>query len=316
MIHFIFGADTYRVKARLTSLKEEFLTTASDFNFHHQLADELTLADLPQLFQGATLLGGNRLVILEDIFSASSEIKEALAMRFKAGLPEDLTVVVASHADFDKRQSLYKWLSKSAQVEMFELLAGQPLLDYVTKLTTQHQLTLAPIQLRQLIDLAGNDLWQLDNELAKLAAYSRSHPITDVVISELVARDPQDDIFAIMAALADHQLARANHLVADLIQRGEDPIGILAVLTFQVRTLLRVSTLAQQRKSSAVIVQITGLHPYAVTRSLEQSRQFSFSRLASIYQLLVKLDWKIKQGDLASDDALDWLVATLAGVAT
>lgn len=312
MIYFIYGEDTFRSRSYLTALCQQ-LSTAVGTEVIRRSTIATTLEEVNQLLHGASLFSTARVIVLEDVFASS--LRDELTTLIKTTLPTTTSLIVYETSTPDRRLSLFKWLNQFATSTSFDLLIGPPLLDSCQQLITQHQLSLSPQLASRLINMVGNDLWRLDRELDKLAAYSRTAPITTTVLDQLVSTDIEQSVFSILDSLSQRHLARANQLLADLVQHGEDPIGILAVVSWQLRNLIRIKALTEQGHSPSGIARLTGLHPYAVSNSLKQAAKLSHRWLVSAYQLATKIDWRIKQGDLEAHDAVDWLVATLAQAA-
>jgi DNA polymerase III delta subunit len=115
-----------------------------------------------------------------------------------------------------------------------------------------------------------------------------------------------------MDAVAHHNPATVNRLFGDLVNRGEDPAGLLPILSFQLRNLILIKHLSSQRLSSGEIIRVTGLHPYAVSSTLKQTNLFSVDWLNAAYERLVAIDWQIKTGALDPTSALDQMLVSLA----
>lgn len=314
MIYLLYGPDTFRTRAKLLSIRDKFLTSQPAFNFIHMTASQLVSADgLLRLLNSATLLGGKRLIVITDLMSlGEAEVKEALITTVRQGLPDDLVVILCENFDFDKRQSLFKLLNRPKTAQFFGLLTGSELLRYAQGQASTKKLNIETSLLRQILAITGSDLWRLDNELAKLASYARTHPLSPTVVRELVSADLSDNLFALMDAVASRDPATVNKLFGDLIGRGEDPTGLLPILAFQIRNLILIKHLSAQKLSMGEIIRITSIHPYAVSNTLKRTSLFSTDWLNTAYQRLIATDWQIKTGALNSADALDQMLVSLA----
>lgn len=314
MIYLLYGPDSFRARAKLLSIRDKFLVSQPTFNFVHMAASQLSSADgLLQLLGSATLLGGKRLVALTDLLSlGETAVKEALAAAVRQGLPDDLVMVLCENFDFDKRQSLFKLLNRPKTAQFFGLLVGAELFRYAEGRALTKKLNIDANLLRQVLVITGSDLWRLDNELTKLASYARTHPLSPAVVQELVSANLADNLFALMDAVANRNPGIANRLFSDLVNRGEDPVGLLPILTFQLRNLILIKHLSAQKLSAGEIIRLTGLHPYAVSNTLKQADLFSLNWLNTAYQRLVATDWQIKTGALSPADALDQMLVSFA----
>ncbi len=314
MIYLLYGPDTFRARAKLSSIRDKFLVSQPAFNFIHKSGSEINSADeLLRLLESATLLGGKRLVVLTDLMSLGEiEVKDALAKAVKGGLPDDLVIVLQENFDFDKRQSLFKLLNQPKTSQFFGFLTGAELFRFAKELALIKELNIEASLLREVLVITGSDLWRLNNELTKLASYAKTHPLSSTVVWEFVSADLSDNLFALMDAVAHHNPSAVNRLFGDLVNRGEDPAGLLPILSFQIRNLILIKHLSAQKLSSSEIIRVTGLHPYAVSSTLRQVNLFSFDWLNKAYHRLIATDWQIKTGALNSSDALDQMLVSFA----
>ena len=314
MIFLLYGPDSFRAHAKVVAIRDKFFSSQPSFNLTEVVGSELKTSDeILRIVGSPTLLGGKRLLIITNcLSSAPVNIKDALVTTIKQGLPDDLTILFYESLDFDKRQSLFKLLNQPKTAQYFDLLTGVQLQAYASELARAKSLTIDDLLLRRVVSLVGNDLWRLNSELTKLSAYAVTRPLSVEAVQSLVSANLADNLFALMDAIANHNPAGANRLLAELIQGGEDPIGLMAILAFQLRNLILIKSLSEHGKPVGEIIKLTSLHPYAVSSSLKQTSRFTTDQLVGLYQRLVTLDWKIKRGELMPADALDHFLVTTA----
>ncbi len=314
MIYLLYGPDTFLIREKLNRIREKFLASQPAFNLTQLNASQLKSADeLVALLGGSTLLGGKRLLVLFDLLNSGEDtVKEGLNKAIRQGLPDDLVVILCENLDFDKRQSLFKLLNKPKTAQFFSPLTGSSLLRFAKTLAEKKNLTIDDTHLRQILSITGTDLWRLDNELTKLASYCKTHPLSPIVIQELVTTNLESNLFTLMDAVASHDAALVNKLFNDLLNHGEDPIGLLAILTFQLHNLILIKSLSAKRLSVGEIIRETGLHPYAVSNTLKQTNRFSLDWLNSAYKQLMSVDQQIKTGVMNPADALDQLLVSFS----
>jgi DNA polymerase-3 subunit delta len=83
------------------------------------------------------------------------------------------------------------------------------------------------------------------------------------------------------------------------------------MLARQVRILIQVSELQQQRLTPREMASRLKLHPYVVEKTSAQARNFGLAQLEAAHQRLVETDWSIKTGKVEDALALDMLVVDL-----
>jgi DNA polymerase-3 subunit delta len=114
--------------------------------------------------------------------------------------------------------------------------------------------------------------------------------------------------------VARRQTGRALQLLHRLLDDGEAPLYLLAMLARQVRILILISELSTQGLNEQEMAKRLKLHPYVVKKGVPQARNFSMAQLEAAHQHLVETDWAIKTGQMEDVLALDTLVVTLTNI--
>lgn len=174
--------------------------------------------------------------------------------------------------------------------------------------------TLSSEAVAMLVDLVGDDLRLLDQEIEKLILYADGRPATTDDVHVLVSRAIETSIFDLVDCLGQNQAGRALELLRQLLDEGKEPLYVLAMLARQVRILVQVSELRGQGKNESEIVRRMGLHPYPVKKAISQARYLEMAQLESAHRLLIETDWAIKTGEMEDAVALDMLVVALTGM--
>lgn len=313
MIYFLYGEDTFSSKLKLNAIKRKFLDKHGIDNLVIRRGYELADTNLGNVFFAQTLLGGKRLVVLEDILSGADDVtQDALVSMLGSSLPEDVTVIVHESQSFDRRRKLFKQLNRPGCAQEFTLLSPAALTKRITELASEKRVNIAPALIRHLISRAGTDLWTINNELDKLAALALARAISRQDIDTLVSADVEVNVFELLDRLAGQDLKSAHNILQTALNRGEDEIKFMGAVAYQLRNLIRVLDLQAQGLPPAAIIKKTSLPPFTVRRSLDQIKQVSRSRLVSMYQQLVATDHQIKTGASRPADALDLMVAKQA----
>ena len=185
-----------------------------------------------------------------------------------------------------------------------------------------------------LVTRAGHDIAHLLNELEKCALRAGiGEPVTVGIIDEMTKRKPQETIFDLTVALGERRGPRALGLLRELIEGGEAPELILALLVRHLRQLLQActflnaglpldrslqtrlpSTLAEQlpRDGRENLVVLLQSQPWLGRRLGQQARNFSISQLETALQSALATDLAMKgiEGDGGSSELLLELLVT------
>lgn len=161
--------------------------------------------------------------------------------------------------------------------------------------------------------LVGNDLRLLDQEIDKLLLYADGQQVTTEEVRALVSRARETSIFDLVDCVGRRQTGKALLLLHRLLDDGEAPLYLLAMLARQIRILIQVSELRAQGLNQQEVAKRLKLHPYVVEKGLAQARNFEMPQLEAAHSQLVETDWAIKTGKMEDVLALDTLVVALTG---
>lgn len=163
----------------------------------------------------------------------------------------------------------------------------------------------------------GNDLRLLDSELEKLLLYTDgARPVIEEDVRLLVSQVREVSIFSLVDSMGQRETHHALRMLHRMLDDGVAGLYLLAMITRQFRLLLQVKELQQHGLGQPAIVQRLKLHPYVVSKVLQQARNFSLAQLDAAFDRLVEADWAIKTGRASEVLALDLLVVDLTQLGT
>jgi len=150
-----------------------------------------------------------------------------------------------------------------------------------------------------LIDLAGNTMGQLDQELEKLAvAAGAKGTIEAADVHRLVGRSQGADVFRILDAVGDGKPAAALTILERLFAEGVAPMGVLAPLMSQLRKLAAVGRHLADGVALASAMDAAKVPnwPQARESFKKQVRWLGRRRLDALSGWLVDIDRDLKGG--------------------
>jgi DNA polymerase III subunit delta len=148
---------------------------------------------------------------------------------------------------------------------------------------------------RLLVDLVGPEMGQLDQELAKLAAYAgkaKSIEVEDV--DKLVGSSRAENMWKIFDAIGAGDTATALGILDRVFDQGDEPIRILGAFSMQLRRLTQVARLTEQGRSLGQAADEAGIPPFAQRSTEQQLRHLGRRRLDQLYDWLIEVDLGLK----------------------
>jgi len=313
MLFFLYGQDNYRSRQKLNELIEENKKThKNSLNlrvFDCEMAD---FQDFKNELEIISMFEDKKLIILKNIFSGDKFGEAFLCYQEKLLADKKDIVIVYEDKEPDRRKALFEFLKENAKCQEFELLEGRSLLSWAKNELEKLGAKIEPDALEELLVSCGSDLWRLSNEIKKLASFKRgkdSLRVNDVNL--LVQSESETDIFKTIEAVAQKNKGLALKLLHDHLSQGEPPLKILAMISFQFRSILSVKDLLEKGIPYYSIAKRSGLHPFVVKKTYQLCRKFSFLQLKKIYQKIFQADLDIKTGKAEPETALDLFILGL-----
>ena len=210
------------------------------------------------------------------------------------------------------RKKLPSALQKLSGAVAFELLDDADLQKWANARLKKLGKRIDRTALDSLTFLAGRGLTRLDGELAKLAAYAGERAVIEAQdVEKLVAPSLESSVFQMIDFLMDGKAYDAHRLYGALLRSGENRVGILAMLTRQMRMLTHIKLLRAQGVPMREIEEKLSLNHYAATRAQAQATRMDEETLQNMYQACANADYDIKRGAVRDQAAVDALMIRL-----
>jgi DNA polymerase III subunit delta len=144
-----------------------------------------------------------------------------------------------------------------------------------------------------LVDLVGNDMGLLDQEILKLAIYvGERKKIEATDVDRLVGNNREESTWKIFDALAANQAPAALAVLDRALEQGEAPLKIMGAFGWQLRRLAQAARLASLGTNLRDAVSQVGLRPAAE----QQLRHLGRERARHLYDWLVTVNMDLRGG--------------------
>lgn len=311
MIIFLYGADTFRQKQKLNEIIESYKEKhKKGFGLIFFDCQKNDCQDLRNEIETGSIFKEKKLIVLRNVFS-NKKFKDDFLENGKVFLESDDLILICEENDIDKRDGLFKFLEKKAKAQEFQSLSEEKLIAWIKNEFKKHKTEIDPYVARKLFIFAGDDVWQLENEIKKLICYSAGKKITETDVVLLVRPKIENDIFKTIDSLTMGKKNEALRLIHKHLEKGDSPLYLLSMINFQFRNLLEVKDLMEKNTPYYGIIKKSGLHPFVVKKTYSQAQRFTISKLKKIYQKIFQADLSAKTGKMDPEDALDLLIASI-----
>ncbi|MEK7061759.1 MAG: DNA polymerase III subunit delta [Patescibacteria group bacterium] len=311
MIYFIYGQDSYRAKEKLQEIIGQYKSLhKSGLSLIQINTKEKNFKDLFDNFKIASMFNEKKLIILKDIF-LNQKFGEDFLKEVKTFKSSKDIIVVFEKDAVDQRTKLFKTLIKDAKCQEFSFLDGRGLKTWFLEESKKYKLKIDPMAEAMLLSYAGNDLWQLVNEIKKLVNFKPGELIKKEDIILQVRPKIENDIFKTIDAISQKNKKQAFYFLHKHLDNGDNSLYLLSMIAYQFRNLLIIKEMTDKGLPYAAIQKKSGLAPFVVSKTYYLCRQFTFLELKKIYQKIFQVDLNIKTGRIDAETALDLLVAEM-----
>jgi DNA polymerase-3 subunit delta len=313
MIFLLYGPDEFTRSEALAALKATVPADLADLNMATLDGRRLKLDALIAACEAFPFLAERRMVIVNDLLKSQKAGKERDELRaYLERVPKTCDLVFVESEDFDKRGAVFTYLKKSADTREFLPKEGPELLRWLADRARQIDIKLEPAAAQRLISFVGGESRALVNELDKLASFvGRGGRVTPREIDLMVQDGQEQNLFAFIDELSARRRGAALQSLRRLFEDGQAGTYILFMIARQVRILLGVKDLANQRMRPDDIAAKLGQKPFVVRKAIDQARAFSDAELARLHDRVLDLDHASKTGRMEVETGLEVLVVEL-----
>ncbi|MFW6269262.1 MAG: DNA polymerase III subunit delta, partial [Bacillota bacterium] len=146
----------------------------------------------------------------------------------------------------------------------------------------------------------NNKLDRLNSEIEKIVTcFPEKELINFKDIKKIISKDrllKQNIIFDFVDALSKKEKGKAIKILNEMIEAGEIPLMILAMVTRQIRLLLSVKELKNQGNSSQKIADILNEHPYPIKKCYRFSDNFTVEELEILLERVLETNLDMVTG--------------------
>ena len=314
-VYLFTGPEEYVKREALEALRAKLLPpgleTLNDITLEGVTAQQITDAA-----ETMPMMCDRRIVTVRDwapLLPAKAKNEDADVAWMQKWLdnpPDSCVLVFYMRTEPDGRKKMSSLLKKKAEVVSFEPLSDAELTRWCAGRLKPAGKKIGGGALTRLTYMAGRELTRLSGELDKLSAYlgDERSEITEADVEAIVSPSLEYNVFELLNQLLSGDIQRGQETINSLLQGGQSPVGLLSMLTRQVRQLAHMKCALDEGQPVQAVQEQLKLHPYAAKQTARQCARLSADWLTGLYEGCVASDYAVKSGRLRDRDALDALV--------
>jgi len=293
--YLLAGTDRPKIDRALERLRRRFEPDAIELLSAAEASGDDVVAVCNAL---GLFAGGGRLIVVDGAEAWKAADAKAVASYLKAPAPATTLALLAG--ELKKDAPLAKAVAASGELLLWDV-PKRGLQRWVGEQFQIHGAKIEPEAARVLVELVGDDLYELAAEIDKLATWAGEQRVGVDDLERLVAARGEATNFALTDAWGSRDVAGVLRASESMLERSGDPHSrtiprLLGVLGNHVARIQECQSLEASGLTAKEAAARLKRNPYYVGKLYAQARNFSPEELRDVTVRLADLDHALKGG--------------------
>ena len=272
------------------------------------LSDAITVPFLEEL---KIIILKNPKFLTKSATSTKDEIK-AMLKYLKNPCDSTLLIIDATNTVINQSNEIYKMLKNVARIIDYPDPEEIELKGWIVRSFDANGIDIKDDALTLLLEYIGDDQARLSQEIDKLSSYvGKGGTIRIEDIKLLVPKNINNEIYLLIKAIINHDLALTNQIYDNLITHTKDSLTIFSLISNKFKELLSTYRLLKYGYSQSDIAKFYNVSTGKAYYIVQEARAFKLSDLEFYIDKLAELDYQIKSGKLDKTIGLELLLLKL-----
>jgi DNA polymerase-3 subunit delta len=300
-LYFLYGDETFLIDDALQQLQEMALGEGlRDFNLNVYYGSDVDVEQVRDAIETLPMMAQVRVVVLKEAQELTDKEWESLMPIIDEPVPTTAFICVASKID-KRKKHIKRFIERGAVVE-FKRPFDNQIPDWIVTIAKKHSIKLDRDAVDLIHQFVGSNLQDINAEVQKLAQFiggSGKVATADDVL-QVVSRIKVDSVFDLTDAIGHNDRARALYCLANLLDHGQNEVGVLSLVSRHVRILKLINDGMKEGLSGQRLSSRAGVAPYFLKSYIEQARHWNERKIDHTFQALLDTDRALKSSPVAS----------------
>ncbi len=310
MIYLVHGPEITLRRDALSAIRAAVVDPATeDFNCDEFVGGECSGGDILTAAQTLPMMSERRLVVVRQVHKLKAADLSLLGDYVASPAAETTLVLEAEKVDL--RKSPFPAIKKVGAVVACKALYENQAASWLTQRARGMGIRLQPDAAQFLISYVGSSTGALEAELTKAIDYvgKAGAPIDLDAVSATAGQGRVHSIFELVDAVSARQAGAALAALVTLLESGEAPIKVQAMIVRQFRMIWRAREAMD--KGERNLAQALGIAPFVAKKLAAPARRFNEADLVRIFQGFATVDLDLKGGATSPRQVLESEVLAL-----
>lgn len=326
-----YGTETYLLNKAWEKTKSTVVTAFPELNYTLLEGEHLKTDQLIASCETFPFACEKRLVVVRNLYhfksgskttdnvqGSSSDQLEDLLSEIKS-ITDTTYLLFIYYGNLDKRKKIYTAIKKEGCIYEFSKVEKNEFGIWIKNVLGKDKKVMNPRELEYFIHRSGyldknnnKTLYDIENEIKKLISYAgSSEEVLQEHIDAVMPRNVEHDIFKLINACSEKKISQSLKVYNDLILEGESSLGILAMISRQIKNIIAISELEGKNLGSKDISIQLRVHEYTVKLCMKYSKQIQIKKLVKAFNRCLEAEMNIKSGKMVDRLAIELLLVDL-----
>lgn len=292
-LYLFYGPEDFLIDELVkTLLKKSIQKEEQDFNLDIFYGSEAEASQIVNAASAYPMMAERRAVVVKNAHLIDRSGIDLLAKY--AAKPAASTILILTAPSIG-RAGGWNQIKKNAVVFQAKPLYENRIPDWIRSHLSKRRVTISNQAIQLLQVSAGTSLRNLSTELDKILTHIGDEKHIDVEhVEKVVGISRQYNIFELCDAVGHKNLSASLHILNNMLQLGESPVGILTMLIRHYFILSKLLEMEIKRIRQDEMARALKVHPYFLKNYRNQVRKYNKEELRSAYNHLLQADHHLK----------------------
>lgn len=317
-LYIFHGEEGFLQNHYLGQMRKVLLDPLTEsFNFHRLTAETFDMRSFLDAVENMPMMAEATMVQVDDIdlFKLPEGDRGKMA-EVLSDVPDWCSVVFTYETVAwkpDKRQKkLWDAIDSHACVVEFAKQDQRELISWVGRHFAAHKKRISQDLCAYLIDITGGTMTALSGEIEKICAYSGAEEICRADIDAVTEPVLDAVVFQMTDLLSAGRYGEALAKLHTLLKLQQEPLAILGAVGSHFRRIAAARTLLDHGKNSGDLQKLCTIPDYPARKTMEAARRFRPEFCGRAAQLVLEIDYQMKNSYDDPERLLELLLLKLA----
>lgn len=310
-VYYFFGDDSYSLDKTVKSIEKSLEPhIMSEFDREVIYAEDKSLPDILSIASSFPFGSEKKFILVKEFEKAAN--KKDLVGYIKS--PADFTHLILVHNGSISSLSSEPYKSLLEHNFIYEAieLKGSNLIDWIIQYVNDNGKNISQEVALIFAEMVGENRSLIETQLEKLFIFLGDKKEIDIEsVVSLSAKLKEYTIFDLEDALAARNKQSSFKIAFNLLEKGNEPVYIIHMLTRFFTGILRLNELRSANTPDMQTARIVGTHPFYLKKFYSARNLYSDAELIRISRALLNADISVKTTSSEAKNIITILLAEI-----